>query len=132
MKKLNKAGVTKVLNYLGKAISEDKMSFNVNDVAEMAKIGVIHHNNNLYYINEEDDIKRGVEKPISAGEDNERDDLLLKMLPRLREIFPTKDEVNAALNKLKSTGIDPDEVVDGLEGQIEFIKKQSRSTDKIG
>lgn len=58
--------------------------------------------------------------------------LLTQIVPHLQHYFPTKDEVNAALNDLKANMIDPEEWIEMFKGMGKKIKKQSRPDDEVG
>lgn len=132
MKKLNESGINKVLSYIGKTVNESSdIKYTLNELAEMAKIGVICENNNLYYIYEEeldniDDTKAPV---VDGGDDDKNMD---KLIEHLSTIFVTKQEVNDALNNLKSSMIDPQEWMEILNMQKKMLSKHSKSTDEIG
>jgi hypothetical protein len=59
-------------------------------------------------------------------------DMAAELVPFLNEIFPTKEEVNQAMEKMKGQMVDPEEMIDNLTLQMKSLKKQSREMDTVG
>jgi len=75
---------------------------------------------------EDDDVDSGIDSKDNIGA------LVKSLIPYLERYFVSKEEVNNALNDLKASMIDPNEMIDGLKMQIKRIEKQSRENDEIG
>lgn len=147
-KRLNKSGVHKVIKYLGEDRFTNKNingmgdlllgSFNEEDVSKINDIDIMVEHigaglHKVYHINEQDD---EYIDDKGDGQSTNVSDALKKhaedLIPVLSNVFPTKDEVEDALNSLKAQMIDPEEMINMLKLQIQSIKKQSGPSDEIG
>ena len=169
MKRLNKTGIQKVVDYIGEDrcrhtsfVGHGDLLFGALSIDEIKKLDGINVKlenvgGGLHRVFLEDD---GVEvsrksntsaevegdqerivepKRTERPEDREvskdpRDlkNLAIELAPILQEIFPTKDDVNQALETMKGQMIDPEEMMDNLRVQMKSLKKQSREMDKVG
>lgn len=153
MKKLNKNGIYKIIEYVSsgvKYVSDGSRHMMVGLVSENDKKALKDINVILTVVEDltlKEDLKDNVilyeaeldDTEVQDETNNEEkvDDFDIRnvakeLIPILSEFFPSKEEVNAALNDLKAQMIDPNEMIDGLKMQMQRIKKQSRETDEVG
>jgi hypothetical protein len=150
---LNESGINKVVDYIGKdlckyvSVNDRHLllgMFNNSDITKLENVGiklnsiggglheVIFEDSTELDSTELDSTEPTAPVAKQAINDDELKQIADMMLPMLRQIFPTKDEVNEIINKLQAQTIDPDEMVDGLKMQIKRIDKQSKATDEVG
>jgi len=144
MNKLNYNGIKKVLSYLNReeVLKEDtgSLSFSINEIAKMAKIGIITEwSGNGYdlYLMEQGEIEDPEQMGQPSQEERRIDPAQLKsmadqLVEPLSEHFTTKQQVNDALENLKASMIDPEEWEDMLMMWKKMINKNSKSTDAVG
>lgn len=138
MKILNESGIKKLIKYIGddhcRCVNISGKSFiegplSDSDINAINNAGVLLNNvyGNLHEaVIEDDDVDSGIDSKDNIGA------LVKSLMPYLERYFVSKEEVNNALNDLKASMIDPNEMIDGLKMQIKRIEKQSRENDEIG
>ena len=138
-RRLNRDGIAKVLEYLGNdgysngdvdgLGSVIKGVITSEDIDRLKHEGIITEHvgldlHKVFHLCEDDD------QPIENRADIEIPDNMEEMVSLLSSRFPTREEVNDALQRLKDSMIDPEEMLNNLKIQMKSLKKQAR-TDEI-
>lgn len=153
MRVLNENGIEKAIDYLGSGewtILTDSNGPAVGGltseaISELGKIGVIAERiGNMHRllveeapaeppvqtVNDDNIINAADQEAAKEGFDINNDNhikaLAQKLIPHLSATLPTKEEVNAALNQLKSMTVENDEFVKNLATFLKNVKKDSR------
>jgi hypothetical protein len=120
MKKLNENGIQKLNNYLiseyGKNLNDD---LDDNILKNLKEHGIIINGKDIIVeeitdvteVSKVNDIKdNDLKKTTDYSDDKQLKELVIKILPYIAEKFATKEEVNNALNDLRSTMVEPEEL----------------------
>ncbi|MBD3354084.1 MAG: hypothetical protein GF364_21560 [Candidatus Lokiarchaeota archaeon] len=143
----NSVSINKVGDLLVGELSDKDMQIMKDSNVVAENVGENHHS--LFYedapietedetMDDQQEIVEPVD-PISPNtEESERmsttdiRNMLDQLVPELRKFFPTKEEINQALNDLAKQMIDPEEWKEILNKVGTKINKQSRPDDEIG